>query len=170
MKDTRMKNRYLLLRFIAFALYYDGLLYKNNRMTHGLYQYAGDIDELLGVTMEYLNAASEEEIRRIENTTLRALEQISFYLGENAFRLIGINEKGEIRRYPININIFETLMYAMTLLPYKEVSIASQVKTKVDALKDDAKFRDSLNNHRDSEIKVNDRYRMIKQLVGEIND
>ena len=169
-KDTRMKNRYLLLRYIAFELYYDGLLYKNNRMSNELYQYTGDIDELLGVTMEYLNVASEEEIRRIEKNTLRALEQISFYLGENAFRLIGINEKGEIRRYPININIFETLMYAMTLLPYKDASIASQVKTKVDALKEDARFRDSLNNHRDSEIKVNDRYRMIKQLVGEIND
>lgn len=169
-KDTRMKNRYLLLRFIAFDLYYDGRLYKDNRMKKELYQYAGDIDELLGVTMEYLNLASEEEICKIENTTIRALEQISYYLGKNAFRLISINEKGEMRRYPININIFETLMYAMTLLPYKDSAILPKVQAKVEALKNDARFRDSLNNHRDSESKVNDRYNMIKQLVGEVYD
>lgn len=170
LNDTRMKNRYLLLRFISFFLYYNGRLYKNIRTSCELYQYTGDIDELLGVTMDYLNLASENEIDNIESMTIRTLEQISFYLGKNAFRLVGINEKGEIRRYPININIFETLMYAMTLLPYKEQSIISLVKLKVDALKNDERFRDSLNNHRDSESKVNDRYRMIKQLVGEVYD
>ena len=170
LKDTRMKNRYLLLRFISFYLYYDKRLYKNNYMSGEQYQYTGDIDELLGVTMEYLNLVSEDEIKRIESVTINALEQISFYLGENAFRLIDFSEDGGIKRYPININIFETLMYAMTLLPYKEPSLSYLIKMKVDALKNDAKFRNSLNNHRDSESKVNDRYKMIKQLVGEVYD
>lgn len=166
-KDIRMKNRYLLIRFISFYLYYNHKLRKNNIPVEELYQYVGDIDELLGLTMEYLNFANDDEIINIKNTTLRALEQISFYLGRNAFRLIDINENGTIKRYPININIFESLMYGMTLLPYKNDNIKDLLKLRVDELKNNNKFRNSLNNHRDSELKVNERYNMIMKLVGE---
>lgn len=168
LKDTRMKDRYLLIRFIAFYLYYNKKLHKNNVSTGELYQYAGDIDELLGLAMDYLNLANEEEIKNIKDITIRSLEQISFYLGINAFRLIDLNEDGTIKRYPININIFETLMYGMTLLPYKNELIKDSLKSKVDDLKNNKTFRNSLNNHRDSELKVNERYNMIMKLVGEL--
>ena len=169
LKDKRMKNRYLLLRFIAFYLYYNNELYKNNNVSEGLYQYASDIDDFLGLTMDYLNAAPIEKINEIKTITIETLKKISFYLGENAFRLIDINSDGSMKRYPININIFETIMYAMTLLPSKRYDLIIPIKNKVDALKNDLEFRNSLNNHRDSDIKVADRYSMIKKLVGEIN-
>ena len=170
LKDTRMKNRYLLLRFIAFYLYYNKKLYKNNLVSEGAYQYGGDIDELLGLTMDYLNIASEDEINKIEECTIRALEQVIFYLGNNAFRLVDVNGDGTIKRYPININIFETLMFAMTLLPYQKEEIRSRVQQVVEALKNDLRFRDSLNNHRDSETKVDYRYEAIIELAGEFCD
>ena len=169
-KDTRMKNRYLILRFISFYLYYNNKLFKGNKNNEDLYKYTGDIDELLGFVMEYLNAFDDEQINKIKNITLRALEQISFYLGANAFRLVDRKEDGTIKRYPININIFEILMYAMTLLPYKKDEIRDKLKHEIDSLKKDSNFRKSLNNHRDSEIKVKDRYNMIIKLVGEFND
>lgn len=170
LKDTRMKNRYLLLRFIGLYLYYNKKLHKNNMASEELYQYGGDIDELLGLTMDYLNTISDEEINEIEACTLRALEQIVFYFGNNAFRLIDINEDGTLKRYPININIFETLMFAMTLLPYKKEGIRVKLQHAVDGLKNDAKFRDSLNNHRDGEAKVVYRYDAVIELVGEFCD
>ena len=117
-----------------------------------------------------MNLITENEINEIKTLTIKALEQISFYLGDNAFRLIDINEDGSLKRYPININIFETLMYGMTLLPYKDINIRDKVKESVDELKNNNKFRISLNNHRDSELKVTDRYDMITELVGEFND
>ena len=171
LRDKRMKNRYLILRFIAFYLYYNKRLHCNNNLADEVYQYTGDIDELLGLTMDYMNSISENDISEIKSITIKALEQISFYLGENAFRLVDFNEDGSIKkRFPININIFETLMYGMTLLPYKCENIKIKVEELVNELKNNEKFRISLNNHRDSEIKVKDRYMMIMKLVGEIND
>lgn len=167
LRDKRMKNKYLILRFIAFYLYYSKKLYQNNNSNEELYQYAGDIDEMLGLTMDYLNSIGDLKIDEIKHVTIRALEQISFYLGENAFRLIDINYDGSLKRYPININIFEMLMYGMTLLPYKNDNIRLKLKNAVDDLKNDYKFRNSLNNHRDSEIKVKERYYMIMKIVGE---
>ncbi|MBO4976669.1 MAG: DUF262 domain-containing protein [Lachnospiraceae bacterium] len=166
LKDTRMKNRYLLLRFIAFYLYYNQKLYNNNIRSGELYQYSGDIDELLGLTMDYLNTASDCEIDNIKACTMNALEQIIYYLGKNAFRLIDVNQDGTVKRYPININIFETFMYAMTLLPYRKHEIRDDLRQAIGTLKNDPGFRDSLNNHRDSDIKVKYRYDKIMELVG----
>lgn len=169
LKDKRMKNRYLLSRFIAFDLYYDRKLYKNNSAQKVLYQYNGDIDELLGLAMDYLNYSPQEEVDRIERMTVRALEQICYYFDGNAFRLIDKDDEGNmIKRYPININIFETLMLGMVMLPYKESAIRQALRKKIDALKQDPVFRDSLNNHRDSENKVSFRYQRIKEIVGEL--
>lgn len=168
LRDKRMKNRYLLIRFIAFYLYYNNELYKNNNKNEGLYQYNSEIDDLLGLSMEFLNSIDKEKIEEIKEITLDALKKISFYLGENAFRLIDINPDGSLKRYPININIFESLMYAMTLLPSKRYDLIIPIKKKVEELKNDTSFRNSLNNHRDSDIKTEYRYNMIKKMVGEI--
>ncbi|MBQ6902628.1 MAG: DUF262 domain-containing protein, partial [Oscillospiraceae bacterium] len=81
LKDKRMKNRYLLIRFIAFYLYYNNQLYKNNNVADGLYQYSSDIDDFLGLAMDYLNSVPEETINEIKRITLDALRKISFYLG-----------------------------------------------------------------------------------------
>lgn len=169
-KDKRMKDRYLIIRFIAFYLYYNKKIYVDKDSKQTLYQYSGDIDEFLGITMDYLNSLSDDDIEYIKSVTLSALNQIIFYLGENAFRLIDINENGTLKRYPININIFETLMYGMTLLPYQNEEIRFDVRQRIDSLKKEEKFRISLNNHRDSEVKVNDRYEMIMEIAGDFND
>lgn len=166
-EDKRMKGRYLLLRFIAFYLYYNKKLYKDEK----LYQYVSDVDEFLGLTMDYLNNLEEKEICAIREATIKALEQVVFYLGINAFRLIDFDENtGKIKRYPININIFENIMYAMTLIPYCNKSLKQTVNSKFDDMKDSTEFRNSINNHRDNIIKVTDRYNIIMKIVGEIND
>lgn len=163
-KDKRMKDRYLLLRFIAFYLYFNKRIYKDQE----LYQYASDIDELLGLTMEYLNNVPVNELKELAGITDRALRQICFYLGNNAFRLVDVDADGKLKRYPININIFEILMYAMTLLPYQQKDLAEKVKSKIDIMKKDKEFRESINNHRDSLLKVTYRYELIQKIIGEI--
>ena len=167
LKDTRMKNRYLLLRFIAFYLLFNKKIYKSNGSQDELYSYNGDIDELLGLAMEFLNNCSDYEIDQIEKTTITALTQITFYLGYNAFRLLDVNKDGTIKRYPININIFECFMYAMTLLPIKNHQIKDKVMNYFSDLKNDIEFRESLNNHRDSDVKVKLRSDKINKIVGD---
>ena len=164
-KEIRMKDRYILLRFIAFYLYYNGIdfLGKENP-----YQYMGDIDEFLGLTMEYLNTCSESQLKQIWDVTIASLNKTLYYIGENAFRLTEDMGDGTIKRYPININIFETIMFGMTFLPDRDPAIRKYVREAVEDLKNSNTFRDSLNNHRDGEAKVAARYRMIKKLVESV--
>ena len=170
LKDKRMKDRYLLLRFISFYLYFNEKVFVLEKDKSISYQYSGDIDELLGVVMEMLNSFSENEIEEIEKLTLNALEQVSFYLGENAFRLLETLEDGSVKRYPININIFETILYGMTLLPIKCDNIKLIVQVKIDSMKKSNEFRDSLYNNRDSDSKVLIRKNIISRIVGEISN
>lgn len=169
-KEVRMKDRYILLRFIAFYLYYDKELPIVSGVQKASYQYTGDIDEFLGLVMDYLNTCSVDQLEEIWDVTLEALEKTSYYLGENAFRLTDIMADGSIKRYPININIFETLMFGMTRLPNREPTIREDVRKAVENLKNSNTFRDSLNNHRDGEAKVTARYRMIEKLVEDVYD
>ena len=169
-KETRMKDRYILLRFIAFYLYYNEGLPIVSSEKQDFYQYTGDIDEFLGLTMEYLNICTSEQLEAIWVVTIESLEKTSYYLGKNAFRLTENMGNGIIKRYPININIFETIMFGMSCLPKRDSTIREAVREAVADLKNSHTFRDSLNNHRDGEAKVAARYRMIKKLVEDVYD
>ena len=164
-KEVRMKDRYIVLRFIAFYLYYNQQLYVVSNGERLRYQYIGDIDELLGLTMEYLNICDQPQLTKIKNITIECLRKVSYYLGANAFRLTDVMSDGKIKRYPININIFETVMLGMTYLPDHKESIRRSVYEAINSLKDSYTFRDSLNNHRDGEAKVAARYRMIRKTM-----
>lgn len=142
-----MKNKYLLTRFIAFLLYDEQKL-KDEK--GGQYIYKNDIDEFLGKGMETLNMMDDWEIEKIEQLVTEILEKSYFYLGEDAFRLT----KGE-RRSPINMNVFETVMYALWYIPADEEKLQPKVSNKILQLLDSVEFRDNIGNHRDSVEKIN---------------
>lgn len=164
--DKRMKSKYILLRFIAFNLFFENKLTSNNEQ----YNYNGDIDEFLGVVMEYLNKCNDKELNRIKNTTKDSLQKIIFYIPKDAFRLIEIENGKTTKRYSININIFENLMYAMTLIPDNNIKLKNIVEEKFTNMKLSEEFKDLIRNHRDSENKVIARKNIILKIVGEIND
>ncbi len=165
-KDKRMKDKYTILRFIAFYLYFNDRLYKDGKK----YQYSKDLDEFLGITMEYLNNASLEEVESIKEITIKSLKMVSEYLGENAFRLVNINEDGSITRYAINIPIFESIMFSMTLLNDNVKCNPKEIKKLYDDMKLDMNFRATLRNNRDNLQKINERFSYIYRIIGEIND
>lgn len=147
LKEKRMKDKYLLTRFIAFLLYDEQKL-KDEK--GGQYIYKNDIDEFLGKGMETLNMMDDWEIEKIEQLVTEILEKSYFYLGEDAFRLT----KGE-RRSPINMNVFETVMYALWYIPADEEKLQPKVSNKILQLLDSVEFRDNIGNHRDSVEKIN---------------
>ena len=167
-RETRMKDRYILLRFLSFYLLYNGYLTTSKKTD--AYRYSGDIDELLGVAMDYLNQCSEQELAQFTNVTLTALDMVNKYLGINAFRLTDVQEDGSLKRFPININIFETIMLAMTMLSDDALLSKNIIVSTVEELKNSEAFRDSLINHRDSGLKTRARYEMTKKIVKEIQD
>ncbi len=109
-KASRMKDRYLILRTIAFYLWKNNLSKDANGEA---VLYKNDIDEFLGKTMEFLNRCSEKEIADIEFSFLKSMQNNYMIMKENSFRRLQING----RRQPINMILFESLTIFMWDLP-----------------------------------------------------
>lgn len=140
--ENRMKDKYILTRFITFYLFQKKMLQDEKGAE---YLYKDDIDEILGIGMDTLNHMEATEISKIEKTVLKCLERSYYYLGEDGFRLSG----GE-RRSPINMNVFETVMNVMLYLPAEKECSEEQVRRAVHKLIDADEFRRNIGNHRDS--------------------
>lgn len=159
-KNARMKDKYLVLRFLAFELYFSGEILEEGKN----YVYKNDIDELLGLTMESINEMTDGEVCELKDMTLKALDKTYQYLGEDAFRMV----RGNGSRSPINMNVFEVLMHLMACS--SESTIGKDVlNMKVREMKEDEEFKDAIGNHRDSWIKVEKRYSIVNKIVEDIH-
>ena len=161
-KNARMKDKYLVTRFIAFELYNNHKIKVNSKA----YKYKNDIDELLGLAMEYINYISDNEVELIEKMVMCALKNSYEILGENAFRMFRSNGA----RSPINMNVFEVLMHLMSVLIDKNLVYKSIIKDKVEKMKCDENFQNSIRYHRDSWQNVELRYKMVDKILEELND
>lgn len=147
LNEKRMKDKYLLTRFITFYLYRSARLHQENGKP---YFYRDDIDELLGRGMDTVNQMDDAEAEELMDLVKAALRKSFYYLGSDAFRL-----RREGRRSPVNMNVFETLMYMMIWLPENNSTIRVNVQGEVAAIVNNEKFRDNIGNHRDSAVKLN---------------
>lgn len=161
LQSKRMKDKYLILRAIAFYLWSDKKLISKNKE---IVEYKGDIDELLGKTMEYLNFISEENLKEISNKFNRAMINASRIFGEDAFRLKKVSDG---RKSPINMNVFEGLVYVMITLNYRD-GLDELIKERYDSLINDNKFLDNIANHRDSVNKFEGRKDIIIDKFKEV--
>ena len=91
----------------------------------------------------------EQEIQEIEQMVLETLEKSYFYLGRDAFRL----PKGK-RKSPINMNVFETVMYIMRYVPENNEQLRPRINQRISKFLGSDRFRDNIGNHRDSEEKI----------------
>lgn len=146
-KEKRMKDKYLLSRFIAIYLLRNKELVDENG---DAYSYGGDIDDLLGKMMDYLNTADFERVQEIKSVVLNALEKSLFYCGKDAFRLMN----GE-RKTPINMNVFETIMYCMSFVRKNDTDIKWDVFKSIQELIISAEYHENIGNHRDNGLKLN---------------
>lgn len=156
LREKRMKDKYILTRFITFYLYQNKAL-KDEK--GAVYVYKDDIDEFLGIGMDALNYMESSEICKIEKVVLDCLEKSYFYLGEDGFRLSG----GE-RRSPINMNVFETVMCVILFLPSEKECSREQVRNAVRKLIDADEFRENIGNHRDSSQRLKWRLEQAERL------
>lgn len=158
-KDSRMKGSYLITRFLSFYLLFNGLLFKDG----GKYEYTGDLDDLIEVSLIQLNRTLLEELEQLRKMTLNCLKMSSEILGRGAFR----REANESK--PINMNIFETTLYFMTLvkeekMPYERIKAGLQGVIKSE------KYLEYIGNSRDNVGKVNGRFGLMEQLFKEISN
>lgn len=156
LNETRMKDKYLLTRVIAFFLYKKKAL-KDEKGE--VYIYKDDIDELLGKGMDALNHMNAQNLHEIEQLILDTLKKSYFYLGKDAFRLINTGRKS-----PINMNVFETVIYALLYIPSGSEAIREKVSSKFNLFLHSKEFLNNIANHRDSSSKLNWRLEMAEEI------
>lgn len=155
-KEKRMKDKYLLNRFIAAYLFRHNLILEDDG---SIYEYKDDIDELLGKALEVINSMDSEKVHVVENVVLSTLQKSAYYMGKDAFRLMK-----EGRRTPINMNVFETVMFALVFVPDTATGRHDEVNRMISGLINDSEFRDNIGNHRDSATKLKWRLNRAEEI------
>ncbi len=157
-KDYRMKGAYLLTRFFAFYLYFsDKLFIKGEK-----YKYNGDCDNLIEISLKYLNSCENTKLIKLKEQTERALENTYFYLGRLAFR--------KTESHPINMNLFETTLFLMTNITEQKEGIKSVLKDKLYKVINSEEFLIYIGNGRDGVPNVMGRFRLIHSVIKEIKE
>lgn len=160
--NSRMKDKYIILRFLALYLYFDDAIIDDSGK---VYVYKNDMDELLGRAMDTINTYNEIKINILYEIVIDTCKKVYFYVGDDAFRLkLGRN------RSPINMNLFECIMYFFMHLDADYSHKPKYIKEKINWLKNDSDFLDSIGNHRDSVLKIKKRFDIIKKLLEELDD
>ena len=160
-KDSRMKGSYLLTRFLAFYLLFNKRLMKDKT----LYEYNGDIDDLIEVTLTQLNQTKDEKLKTLKTDTVKYLKMAARVLGKGAFR----RELNESK--PVNMNIFETTLYFMALIANSGHRVkASQIQEGIYDVITSDEFLNCIGNSRDNKAKVQGRFELMDNLFEEIDN
>lgn len=155
-REERMKDKYLITRFLAIVLYRKKKLTDESGKE---YIYRGNMDELLGKTMEYINHMDAEGVFKLEGLTKECLVKAWFYGGKDIFRRMSRE-----RKTPVNMNIFETVMYCMMFISECMEGRKEKIFGGLRNLLDSSWFLDNIGNHRDGSLKLNERLDKAESL------
>lgn len=161
LQPKRMKDKYVVLRALAFYLYFDQQLIDSNG---NKIEYKGDMNDFLGKTMTYLNFISQKKLNEIEKVFFEALNKCKNILGKDLFRLKRENDQ---KKSPINMNIFEVTIYIMIKLVDSQ-ELNKTIYNIYYALLKNEDFLNNIGDHRDSKIKYHERYRIICNEFKEV--
>lgn len=158
-KSNRMKDRYMILRFIGFYLYRIRSL--------GDIKYKGNIDEFLAEVMQFLNTTNNFDSISdlIKDLKLDFKKSMSFAYknyGEDIFRF---DNPDGINRRPINMALFESLAYLFAVYPHQSKIIP---KANIDALKKKFDESDKFRNSIDSVPNVEYRFGEVEKFLREL--
>ncbi|HGY3148953.1 TPA: DUF262 domain-containing protein [Morganella morganii] len=105
-RPDRMRDRYLILRFVAFYLY------ETHEMP--MVEYRSDIDLFLASTLRFINiAASDELIEKVMLACINGMKNAYLLSGDNAYRF---EPKNNEKRRPVNMGLFEMIVYALSYI------------------------------------------------------
>jgi len=166
---NRMKDKYYILRLVAFYLWRQGKLLAVNDDKRSLVQYRSDLEDFLGKTMTFLNDDSSESFRNsfpeLFNKVMKACCSV---LKKGCFRLP--KKPTGKSRSPISMVLFETVGYLMfavfSLLPEKKTLI----KKKYDELLKNEKFIFSTTSAVNANVNVHKRFDIVEQVIKEIKN
>lgn len=156
-EDKRMKSQYLILRFIYFYLWrVNGISFESFNEKK-----KNSFDDKLSLCMKKVNSFSEDGLKKLRSGLTKAFENFEIFCSPDDLRM---NTNG--KRTPINMNIFEVILYIMVSIPAS--SSIDRVKTAVCHLKANEEFLRNLDKHRDAETDIQERFRIADQMILEI--
>ena len=157
---TRMRDRYIVLRAIAFYL-----LMTEQLQTADLgkpIEYRSDIDDFLAKVMIFVNQLmTQEEVEKLKEKFLSALRNIYLLLGEDAFSFSGIG-----KRRPINMPLFECLTY-LFLFDWNQEN-KKEIRLAIEELKESLDESGYFQGNVDSVTSLGYRYSRINQFLKEL--
>lgn len=165
----RQKDNYVVLRSISFYLLYrkaDVVLQQNGEVI----EYKSDIDDFLAKMMIFINEkASDELISDCRLMFLRAMQHSYDIMGEDAYRFAAyVDENGKSRKRPINMPLFEMLVY---IFSDDCVSINPYItQTAINKFKETYDYQKLLMNNVDSSTNVSERFNTAKKLIEQIKN
>lgn len=154
-KKTRMKDKYIISRFIGFYLL------RNQKIN---IEYKSDIDDFLGKVMEYLNSFKNyNDIKYLETIFNQSMTSSYRTLGADGFRFKAYN----YNKRPINMGLFEAISYLFTITDIEDLN-NKELTAKINKLKSDFDASGYFLNRVDSSVSVNYRLNKVEQLKEEL--
>lgn len=120
-KPKQMKDRYIILRFIGFYLYF-------SKQLNGI-EYKSNTDDFLAEVMQFLNKSDFTTIVRLKDIFDKTMQFAYENFGNDVFRF---SNEGHSSKRPINMALFECLSFAFTLCVKNNTKIN---KKELNALK-----------------------------------
>ena len=158
-----MKDRYLVLRFLAFYLWNEHR--SKDLETEELLEYKSNLEDFLGMTMRYLNSIDEygvemERIRVVFASVMETASKVIVPLG--GFRL---PPKSGGNKRPINMTFFESFCYLISCMPNSSDEIIAKAY-KMLLIDDDYVY--TLTHSVDSNVQIEKRYRIIRETIEKL--
>lgn len=168
-KSERMKDRYLVLRLIAFYLWQKEELIAVKEKGMPLVEYRSDLEDFLGKAMLFLNDTKGEAFclsfpKMFKTAMIKSVE----ILGPGCFRL---PKKSDGPRRPINMALFETVGYLILDTMEHNKEKYPIIKSAYSKLLNDTSaegFVRSTTYIVDSNKSVNQRFKLVEEAIKEI--
>lgn len=157
-ESQRMRDQYVVLRAVAFYLYYKRQL--TDPYSCRPLEYKSDIDNFLAKTMIYLNEhLTAEQKNSYVSLFGKAYTQIADTLGTDAFRFAPTGNK----RRPINMPLMELL--TLLFLIDDQLAYLPDTKERIDVIKQELDKSGLCKGNVDSSRSWNERLKMITTLL-----
>lgn len=161
--SKHMKDRYLVLRFLAFYILREKIII--NKAKGEILIYKSNLEDFLGSTMKFLNKLDSLDpiFLNLKNTFLKTMEiAAEMVVPIGGFRLPA--KPGGVKR-PLNMAFFESFSYLLSKMtnPQKEL-----VKFHYDNLLNNEKYLFSLTHSVDSNRQIEARYNCIDEELTKI--
>ena len=152
-KPTRMRDQYVILRFLAFYLHRTGRLE---------FKYKSNIEDLLAETMKFINAMENEQIDALTEIFLSSMQRCHGVLGPDGFRFAPTN----VHRRPVNMALFDVIAYFFAITD-TDACNPDLLRQRLDALKWAFDESGTFSSNVDSSKSVEDRFGKVEALSRE---